>query len=679
MNYQRPLLWSLRLSSALGLMALTLTQEIGAVYLYLCWLSWAASFWLDSQAVWQKKLRRLETAVVIGMIAVFVLDFYVWGQTLFIGVAHFLLLFQTFKMLGLKERKDSLQILMFSFFQMLSACTLSVDLWQAAILLLLIPIATAGLFWHLVNQEAELQGHKPSLQAQRPFQRLVFWMCAGAIPINIALASTMFLVFPRLAFRNAFAGLGSGRSGYSEQVNLAQAGVLNLDSSPILWMQITPEKDRDRWGGYLRGTTLNHFDGRQWSRQSSAIPQTLFSGNNGVYQLGLPADKKRRGLRQTITLVNTSGATLFGSPFIGEAMAPLANLQTLPDGSVRWTLGWRKPLHYTVVSYDTPLISRGAVPNAQQINYLQLPKLSFDRTRTLLQQITQNKRTPQAQADAIQDYLRKEFQYSLNLGRPVENPVEDFLFNRKQGPCGYFASAMATMLRLQGIPARVVAGYYKGTWNEQLGQYLIRERDAHAWVEAYIPDKGWVLFDPSPRPVSAPTTQRWLSQVQQQWEFLNYHWARLVIEYDLYSQVRTVQEIQSNTQRMNNALTAWIDRHLMGRGEGTAESREQGAEKHRGVLGLIVLVVGLLAGGFFISLRKRKALLDPRILFYKKFLDYMARQGFPKNTTETGWEYARRLEPLCTPTHPKLNLPYINTITRRYYSERFRASRSEQE
>src|SRR6185312_9285340 len=96
-------------------------------------------------------------------------------------------------------------------------------------------------------------------------------------------------------------------------------------------------------------------------------------------------------------------------------------------------------------------------------------------------------------AAAIQDYLKSNFSYSLQMAseRPAD-PLAYFLFERKQGHCEYFASAMAILLRTVGIPTRVVNGFRTGEYNDLTGQYIIRGRDAHSWVEVYLPAYGWV-------------------------------------------------------------------------------------------------------------------------------------------------------------------------------------------
>ena len=104
-------------------------------------------------------------------------------------------------------------------------------------------------------------------------------------------------------------------------------------------------------------------------------------------------------------------------------------------------------------------------------------------------------------ATAIESYLRSNYRYTLTPPPPADagtDQLQNFLFDSKQGYCEYFATAMGDMLRAEGIPARLVSGYGPGAYDSRLKQYVVRESDAHAWVEAYFPSYGWVPFEPTP-------------------------------------------------------------------------------------------------------------------------------------------------------------------------------------
>ena len=103
-------------------------------------------------------------------------------------------------------------------------------------------------------------------------------------------------------------------------------------------------------------------------------------------------------------------------------------------------------------------------------------------------------------AEAIESYLRSTYRYSSNVrATPAgRDPIDYFLFDLKEDFCEYFASSMVVMLRELGVPARIVEGFTTGTYDSGLDRYVVKEIDAHAWVEVYFPQYGWIEFEPTP-------------------------------------------------------------------------------------------------------------------------------------------------------------------------------------
>ncbi|MCA0456540.1 MAG: DUF3488 and transglutaminase-like domain-containing protein [Chloroflexi bacterium] len=133
--------------------------------------------------------------------------------------------------------------------------------------------------------------------------------------------------------------------------------------------------------------------------------------------------------------------------------------------------------------------------------YLEVPPSISDNTRQLAQQIVADAgaTTPYDRARAIESWLRTNIAYNEAIPQPPtdRDPVEWVLFDIKEGYCNYYASAMVLMLRTLGIPARMAAGFAQGTWDDAQGGYLVKERDAHTWVEVYFPGYGWIEFEPT--------------------------------------------------------------------------------------------------------------------------------------------------------------------------------------
>ena len=131
--------------------------------------------------------------------------------------------------------------------------------------------------------------------------------------------------------------------------------------------------------------------------------------------------------------------------------------------------------------------------------YLQLPPTITDRTRQLAAELAAGTSNVFDTAKAVESYARTTIAYNEEIDPPpADQDVVDYvLFDRQEGYCEYYASAMAILLRVQGIPARVVGGYYPAPFDPAEGGYLYREKNAHLWVEVFFPGYGWIPFEPT--------------------------------------------------------------------------------------------------------------------------------------------------------------------------------------
>lgn len=145
-------------------------------------------------------------------------------------------------------------------------------------------------------------------------------------------------------------------------------------------------------------------------------------------------------------------------------------------------------------------------PEWVRTRYLALPPLP-ERVTALAHDITATAPSLYDRAEAIERYLRANYEYSLDIPAPPpgRDPVDYFLFDLGQGYCDYYASAMVVLARASGIPARLVVGYVGGTYDPVDAVYTVREANAHSWVEVYFPQVGWVEFEPT---ASQPGFQR---------------------------------------------------------------------------------------------------------------------------------------------------------------------------
>jgi len=252
--------------------------------------------------------------------------------------------------------------------------------------------------------------------------------------------------------------------------------------------------------------------------------------NTGTFKMQMlkPPDQAPDVLFYPGTLVKVDRATLARSsrgvqPPAG--VVPTDKLQTLDrlsvsgrtggagsyKVSVRYSTATEDQLRSAGSSYPTwldpyrnfgggyrPSPDTAVAPLAGPGSYRPQPVLL--RVQDLARRVTEGRTTPYDQAAAIEAYLRANYTYTLTPTQPPRDadPLDYFLFSSKEGYCEYFASAMGDMLRSLGIPTRLVNGFGPGTFDEKLGRYVVRESDAHTWVEAYFPGYGWIPFEPTP-------------------------------------------------------------------------------------------------------------------------------------------------------------------------------------
>src|SRR5262249_15105593 len=190
--------------------------------------------------------------------------------------------------------------------------------------------------------------------------------------------------------------------------------------------------------------------------------------------------------------------------------------------------------------------------------YLQLPKLD-KRIPELAKNVTAQAQTPVDKAIALETYLQTKYSYTLDLsGKPGDDPLPHFLFETRAGHCEYFASAMAVMLRTLGIPSREVNGFLPGDYNDLGGDYIVRASAAHSWVEVYLPNNGWIVFDTPPADRAGHSGM--LSRFSLYLDWMELTWNEWIISYDFAHQVALAQNLQHGSRTWGDALRAEIGR-----------------------------------------------------------------------------------------------------------------------
>ncbi|RYE88245.1 MAG: DUF3488 domain-containing protein, partial [Myxococcales bacterium] len=387
----------------------------------------------------------------------------------------------------------------------------------------------------------------------------LMFTCSLALPIMLFTA-TLFLLFLRvgLAFLQ-FARANKQRMiGFDDRVDLGGVGELRSNPTVALYVDLPMAPDvvpPERVALYLRGTAFDTFDGKAWSRSN---PDWKPIARNGSL-LVLDRPVEPGDLIYKIDLDHYDPPALFLPPgavsLTARSRAEVATMHSSlrfergSEGQLRYRSSDDRGLHYEVAVARTPPPQATILSREDRARYLALPSLS-DRVAQLARQWTEGKATPEARARAIEEHLRNDFRYDLaSPSGAAPAPLEHFLFESKRGHCEYYSSAMAVMTRLVGVPSRNVTGYVGGQYNRFSQNYVVRQRDAHSWVEVFVDGAGWKTFDPTPPSFASPRAERGFEALLRDiFEASAQRWDRHIVHYDIYQQIRLLNRSKTGLE-----------------------------------------------------------------------------------------------------------------------------------
>jgi hypothetical protein len=270
-------------------------------------------------------------------------------------------------------------------------------------------------------------------------------------------------------------------------------------------------------------------------------------------------------------------------------------------------------------------------------------------------QITAAAPGPYEKAAAMEAYLSSHFGYTLELPKtPVQDPIANFLFERREGHCEYFASSMAVMLRTLGIPSRVINGFSGGEYNYVSSQYVIRASEAHSWVEAYIPGEGWMEFDPTP--AGTGLTDSHSNRFMLYLDAMSSFWREWIVNYDLAHQIRLTQDASRGSRQLVGNAQSWFksryDRVLAWARKSQDRVGRSTVLWGKRVLVVFVLLMIIVSAPKLIALvsrmrvarRPERAPQVAATLWYERMLHFVAKEGFDKAPAQTPTEFALEIK-----------------------------------
>jgi len=611
------------------------------------------------------------TPLTIGYFVFYGADYLLLSRSFLSATVHMVLFAVVVRTFSLRRDRDYTMLAILAFLMVLASAVLTVDsvfMLFFAVFMLMAVVTFILMEMRRSGQAARFQArHSSDTQEHRHLAFSLARVTPGLVLMILIGAAAMFFLLPRMS-TGYLGGYSYGTdfsTGFSDRVQLGRIGQIQQSDAVVMHIQIDGDRD-GRHELAWRGVALANFDGKNWSNQREQY--VLYREADGSFRIPLlgqgvaRAWTSRYHLIHYRVLMEPIGTNIFFlAPWARRVEGAYRTLQIDSGGAVSDLDSQRSVSLYEADSdISTPAAAelRTAGNNLPQFApaYLQLPNLGLDpRIPRLAAQIASSASNNYDKAIAVERYLQSHYAYTLQLPRSaVADPLANFLFERKQGHCEYFASSMAVMLRTLGIPSRVVNGFRSDEFNDVTGYYVVRGKNAHSWVEAYFPGYGWVTFDPTPGgAIESP--QGW-GRVMLYLDAAASFWREWVVSYDTSHQYVLGQSLMSGTRGFWERGRMWARlRYERLLDWARRSQRRVGRSPGRWfaisvALALVLMVLGN-AGRITRMVRARQLQAHPErspnqaaTMWYERMARYLALRGLQKPETQTAREFVRVIE-----------------------------------
>ena len=600
---------------------------------------------------WFRKPEKIEKVyqwLATGLILlIFLADLLLFSQ-MALAVIRLMLALILLKVFTREDKRDysTLYLLSFSLLLISSTSTISALFVLSAVAVLFTFVFSLILF---EMRAAYTANPGMEFSFKKTFQTsiaMTFFIALLAIPI--------FLVIPRTAF-GMFGQTHVSSIGFSPSVNLGHMGNMLQNEEVVMRVEVRQGRDSVPPDMKWRGVAMDQFNGRIWSNTFGALKQ-VFPDLQGRYLLETERYQNEMLIEQSIYMEPFSNVIftshnpiqLFGfdsSLQVLQSGNQALFLQPKPNKALQYNLFtdiYSRTRRIKAFSPDTPL------PETSQ-KYLQLPEID-PRIKPLTEEIVKHSTSQLGQVLLLESFLRSQFEYSLNhRSGDSPDPLGNFLFSTRTGHCEYFATALVTMLRTLGIPARMINGFRQGEYNEWGDYFIVRQSDAHSWVEAYLPGSGWVDFDPTPaRPGSGSfSIARFVGKLLDNLDIL---WTEIVT-FDRYKQFgffrllvrNTIENWEGLSNSAQNLVKVNLPRLIKENVSATGMIVTGVFITLSGLIGILLWIYRLPVLTF---LRKRLLSLDSNEMvreYYRDMLRIFKSKGSGRLPSETPGEFLMRI------------------------------------
>lgn len=617
----------------------------------------------------QRKLiipERWTTFLTVLYVGFYLADYFLLSGSFLTSTVHLVLFVLIVRLFSAQRDRDQYFIAIISFLMVMAAAVLTVDstFFFAFAAFMLIAVITVILME--MKHAANHASIRPKETADVTAHRHMAFSLAGITPALVVLilsgAGAIFFLLPRFSagYLSTYAASSELSTGFSDQVHLGTIGRIQQSSAVVMHIKI----DGDQAGAYdlkWRGVSLSDFDGNTWSNPHKRHIASRMV--NGAFDISNQANSSlpRQRIIHYEVLMEPMGNNVFFLASTAQQLAGDYRIVAVDDAGAVFDLDIQHPIgRYQGTSVipqagETQSVHPATYRRDQLKEYLNVPATLDPRIPALAQTITTSLGDNYEKAVAIEGYLRSKFGYTLQLPRTApRDPLANFLFERRQGHCEYFASAMAVLLRTQNIPSRVVNGFRTGEFNDISSQYVVRASNAHSWVEAYFPERGWVSFDPTPAGIGELHTG-W-GRLLLYFDAAASFWREWIVSYDVGHQRMLGTEVRQNTRQMLGDLRRWARLKYAKIMKTVRQTSKQLAHQPvgwtlAGVLSVILLLLVSNAQRILHGLRSWQLARQPDKhpsaaagVWYERMLRVAARKGWKKKPAQTPTEFAKSIE-----------------------------------
>jgi transglutaminase-like putative cysteine protease len=656
---------------AVGFLTLIFTGALSVPVIVVTLLSLAVGWFYGDRLV---RIARADTVAAVAILAIFALSvagFFFLDRPFVATTTTFLVSVQAVRILFLTEIRHYLQSYLIALFSVLGAAVLTFSPIFLFFLILYLVLATAAMIvLTMVADTQKIQGGRGSVELRR--SHLVGFV-GGSVAFTLVSAAVIFLFFPRLSagFLPSSISQPVRVPGFSNNVELGEVGDLKV-TSEIIMRVVIDDDAAERLGPnvYWRGTAFDTFDGKYWEKSSTRKSAVKKVGDTFIVDDG----PITRPIEQEYFLEANDGRVLFCAEHPMAVSGPFMNLFVDRYGTVEMSRPRADKVRYTVRSIPvtgdvaSPVAGGGGLTLEEETAYLRLPDALDGRIVPLVRRIVGDETSPERKADLIRGWLLQNMSYDLNPKGMGTDPLAEFLFDQRRGYCEHFATAMAVMLRIAGVPSRVVTGFLGGDYNEMGSFFIVRSSDAHAWVEAYIDGAGWTIYEATPPAGLAVPSGR--SSVRKFFDNLMMKWHIYVVNYEMEDQLKIVEGIRDARKRGGDRVSdvrSDVWRLLAGL---------KGRRWAVFVPVLIAAAAVLLFGAWYVvrglvaGRRGSTAGSDRIVRIYLAAVRLLAKKGIDKGPAMTPREFSRKVA---------RDLPAVSgdldSLTEVYYEERFGGSK----